>query len=501
MPNIASLYRVDARNSRQQALTAAGMVVRQDKRNWAIRLTLICLALSLFALLTPNPGLTVGGIAVVPILFSLLWKAGEPPVLLFAAMFQWLQVFAPVLTANGQGEVVGQANSLPQLVAAAWLSFAAIVAVAAGMWWGRGSGEIVDGRVLDAALTRLTSHRLTAAYLFTFVLGMVIRSIATRIPGLQQPLLPLASLRWAVVFLIGWSALRQSRFRSLALLAFATEIVLGFGGYFSGFKTVLFLGIVLIGASHVRIRRMMRPSLVVAILLAVVLTTFWQSIKVEYRYFLNQGERAQVILVPVADRIAFVYDRAANVSISDLRAGLDSGLDRLGYLEFFARSIQTVPARIPFQRGRLWREAFEHLITPRIFFPEKLAIDDSQRTSEYTGRIVAGAAQGASISIGYAGESYIDFGPLGMFVPIFFVGAFWGWSFRWMVGQAPVQLLGLAVATNLILGGAISFESSNIKLLGGAVMSIIVLGLLLRVAGTKIWLFLAPPVRPRVGGD
>jgi len=79
-----------------------------------------------------------------------------------------------------------------------------------------------------------------------------------------------------------------------------------------------------------------------------------------------------------------------------------------------------------------------------------------------------------------------------MFVPIFLLGCFWGWSYRWLATRTRHELLGIAVSTNFILGGAIYFESSNIKLFGGAVSSLLVLWVLLRYGGEAMWSFVAP---------
>jgi len=295
-----------------------------------------------------------------------------------------------------------------------------------------------------------------------------------------------------VIFLIGWTALRDKRFRLLALLVVLIEVILGFAGYFGAFKTILFLAIVLIVGSGIGLRRVLRPSLLGILLAAGLMSAFWQAVKDDYRVFLSDGERGQVVRAPLVSRFIFLLQSGAELRGADLTYGFESGLDRIGYLEFLARTIQTVPARVPYQNGRLWLEALTHVVTPRFLFPEKAAINDSERTREFTGRWVAGADDGTSISIGYVGESYIDFGPLVMFIPIALLGFFWGWAYRTLATRTRHKLLGIAISTNLILGGAIYFEWSNIKLLGGAMSSLLVLWCLLLFWGDAIWRFVAP---------
>ena len=465
---------------------------RRDKRTWTKRLFVIFGLFALPGLVSANPLLTVAGLAVPPLLFMMLWRPGEPPVLLFAATFQWMEVFVPVLTANRFGEILGRSMRLPELQTAAWLALLGLLSLAFGIRLGAGKSPVADSHTLNAVSSRLSPSRLAAAYGLTFVIDMLVAFATGLVPGLRQQLLVFGTLRWVVIFLIGWAALQNSRYRPLATGVFLLEVVLGFSGYFSGFKTVFFLTIVLLGGSGLGIRRLLRPALLFTIGGAIVLSSFWQAVKGDYRSFLSQGEQSQNVLVPITSRFEFLLEKVSDVSLADLLDGLTSGLDRLGYLEFFGRSIQTVPARIPYQSGRLWFEAVKHVVTPRVFFPGKASINDSDRTNEFTGIRVAGADEGTSVSIGYVGESYIDFGPAWMFAPIILVGCFWGWSYRWLAARTPYSPLGIAASTHLILGSALTVEASNIKLLGGAVGTVIGLSLILRYGGATIWRFLAP---------
>ncbi len=467
-----------------------------DRRRWVLRLAIGSVAAAVPCLFTANPVITAVAVLVPACLFSLLWRPGEPSVLLFAATFQWLQVFAPILNANRWGEAIDQ--YVPDMRTAAWLGLVTVVILSIGMRLGAGRKSIVEPAVVERAAAALSPVRLGRAYVVMFVFASVNGRLSV-LPGMRQQLIALATLRWVIVFLIGWAALRDRRFRTIAAMVLFVEILTGFTGYFSSFKTILFVVVVLITASAVTIRRILRPSLVAAILAVIALSAFWQAVKNDYREFLNGGRRAQIAVVPVLDRFAYLGDRISNITFDDLAAGADSGLERVGYIEYFAQSIRNVPGRVPYQGGRLWREALVHVVTPRVFFPNKPVINDSDRTNEFSGVHVATADEGASISLGYAAESYIDFGPLFMFVPIFLLGCFWGCAYRWLAARTRHPLLGIAVSTNLILGHAIYFESSNIKLFGGAMSSLIVLAVVLHFFGDRIWRHLAPvAVRRRV---
>ena len=462
-----------------------------EKRAWTQRLAFAAAVAAMIALFTPNPLLTVCGFAVVPVIFGLLWRPSEPPVLLFAVLMQWLQVFMPVLNADRHGLKIFDLS----LETAAWLSLVTVVVLAIGMRIGVRPVALVDEAVLNEAANRLNVRRLTAAYISAFFLGQVVIGASVLVPSLRQQFLVLAAVRWVVIFLIGWAALRHRRFRTLAAAVVTVELIIGFVGYFSAFKAVLFMAIVLAAASRHGARRLLSPALIGVALVTVLLASFWQSVKDEYSAYINQGDRAQVVRVGLGERLDYLASEAIRTRWSDLEFGFDSTLNRIGYIEMFAATIQNVPTRVPFQDGRLWLEALTHIVTPRVLFPDKAPINDSDRTREFTGLWLAGADEGTSISIGYAGESYIDFGPVIMFVPIALLGYFWGWAYRFLATRSAQKLLGLGFAANLILSSAIYFESSNIKLIGGAVLYVIIMSLLLKYAGDKMWRFVAPSRR------
>ena len=227
--------------------------------------------------------------------------------------------------------------------------------------------------------------------------------------------------------------------------------------YFSAFKQVLFVAIVVGLAATKDSRRFVRPQVLVVALLLVALGVFWQAIKVDYREFLNQGSSSQSIRVPISERIEYLSHKVSRLTSDDLAKGFGSGMERTGYLEYFARATTVVPDQVPYQDGRLWGEALTHIVTPRLLFPGKAVINDSDRVVEFTHLWVAGAAEGTSISLGYAAESYIDFGPLLMFVPVILLGVFWGWAYRVLATTGRHRLMAFGFATSLILSERDSF--------------------------------------------
>jgi hypothetical protein len=131
-----------------------------------------------------------------------------------------------------------------------------------------------------------------------------------------------------------------------------------------------------------------------------------------------------------------------------------------------------------------------HVLTPRFLFPDKPALDDSERTRLYAGVQVAGTETGTSIGIGYVGESYVDFGPIWMFAPIFFLGLFYGFINRFFISRAKYKLLGAAMAVSVLIFNAYAIETSNIKLVGGVVSVALVSVVIYNLCGRTIANFL-----------
>jgi hypothetical protein len=436
-------------------------------------------------LLTSNPLLTATGLAVIPILIWLLWTPGEPPALLFAVGYQWSQVFMPVLRADLSSQLLG-APPLPDLELAAWLGLAAIVTLAAGMRLGLGRLQ-AEWYELRTPVERIEIKRLTLAYVVTFVIALALVQVGAVVPSIRQPALALGAIRWVVVFVVLWLASQENKYAPLAIVLVVIETVVGLGGFFGGFKFVLFLAVVgILGRRRGRIP-IFRPSLVITGVLILVLGSYWQAVKVQYRSFLNQGTGGQSVLVSPGERYDYLATRTRGVQVSDLEMGFDSLLNRIGYLDFFAQVIGYVPAILPHQNGRLWGEAISHVLAPRLFFPNKADVSDTIRTAEFTGDPTLAFVTGTSVSIGYVGESYIDFGPVLMFLPVIAVGCFWGSGYRWLASRKAPPLLRVSTAIVFVMGGATLFEMSNINLIGGGLTNLIVSTALLKFGARPAW--------------
>lgn len=437
--------------------------------------------------LSPNPGQTGLGVAVVPVLFLLLWRANEVPVLLFVAGYQWLQVMLPVLSANFAGIELQNHPEIPNLGYGAYIAIFSILFLGLGMRLGR--GPLRPELVRDAfrEIECLSEKKLLLSYVGAHIVAELATLAASVVPGLSQPLSALRGIFWVYVFIIMFAGIVSPRLRWLAMLVFAIEFLSGFLGYFSAFKSILFVTIVAIVAANKTGKKLLRFDLVVAILGLLIFAVIWQAVKEDYREFLNQGTNSQDVLVPVPERIDFLANSLGSVTEEKIRRGFESGIDRAGYLEYLSRSTYMVPAMIPYQDGRLIMEAIRHPLQPRIFFPNKPSIDDSDRVNEFAGVRVADSEYGTSISLGYVAEAYIDFGPYLMMLSVMGMGFMWGMFYRVLSNGSRCRLVSLGFATSLILSQAIYFESSNMKLIGGTLSYFVGAFLIIRFIDKWLW--------------
>lgn len=465
---------------------------------------LLCLA----SAFTSNPLLTVGCAVTLVTIFLLLWRPAEPPVLFYAMAYQWLQASILVLSADLQGLALddvdhrllslhGRPTDL-FLEPATWLTLAGLLAVSLGMRLAAGPSM---GRasldMLANATARISPHRAFVACIASMVVGSILVSYSYVLPGLSQPVLALGHLHWVAVYILAYVVLTQRRGYGVLALVLAIELGIGFLGFFSEFKTVLV--VMLLAAlsipSALRGARLWMAGLIVVLM--IVLGVIWSAIKVEYRGFLNQGTRDQVVLVSKSQQIAELGRLLGNLDEEQLARGASSLVKRLTYVYFFSETIQMVPKFIPHEEGALWGDALYRTFVPRLLDPDKSSVDDSERTAQYTGLFIIGGDSGTSISLGYVGESYVDFGPVFMMIPLFLWGALVGYVFRTFTRNRSQLLVGYGSVSVIVLMNASVLELSNAKMIAGLVLSWVVMYLAQKYGSASFMHYLRPPsLRP-----
>ncbi len=433
-------------------------------------------ALCIYGTSTPNPTLTVLAIIILVACMQLLWRRGEPPVLVFALGMQWLQAAGSIFYSNSYGLSLEQAaGGSWEYEEATFLSLIAVLVLAIGMRLSLLGAKKADPERLTSEALRVNVTQAFVLYLITFFIASTASFAGWFFPSVTQLILALAVLKWIGVYILAYSVLEQRKGYFFLSVCVLLEVATGLISYFSTFKSVFFVVVIAALTSPLALKG---RRLGLTLGLASIVFCFgivWTAIKQDYREFLNGGENQQIVTVTAEESADRLADLISKLNWRDISDGMDTMILRVSYTQFFAQAMVNVPTSIPFENGQLWSEAVEHILTPRLFFPNKGIVDDSERTRLYTGVEVAGYDQGTSIGIGYVAESYIDFGPTMMFLPILLLGAFFGGIYRFFMTRAKEPLLASAVGASILIFQAYTIETSNIKILGGIVTELLVL--------------------------
>lgn len=464
----------DARPGDRSLGPLGAMRISTPRRQLPPGLAPVSAGLLVLALMGSTTVLSVAAVAVLILGGVLLWRPRESPILLFVFAFQWLQVVTAIFYAGWLGIDLDDYSTFHgDMQMAATLSLAGLTLLACGLRLGAG-----PALPREAELARLTASRFSTKdwfwlYLVAWTVAAVAQAFAFVVPGLSQPLIATSGLRWAFFLILTYAAFSSGiGIRTYWLTAFALELAMSLGSYFSDFKNVFIFTIFGLVAGQVRFRP--RDYLGLAGLAAcmLIMGIVWSDVKMEYRKT-GGGIGRLVELVSQVDGAAMSH-------------GLELLIQRIGYIEYFAAVINYVPHFVPYTNGEIWADAIVRPFTPRLLFPQKSSIDDSSRTNMYTGLTVSGAEAGTSISIGYMAETYIDFGPVWMMPVIAAFGYFLGLIHRHLLGSRGSRgVLGMGLASAVLFQAAI-FEQSITKALGGILVALLVAFVLIRFVIPKL---------------
>jgi hypothetical protein len=435
--------------------------------------TPVWLGVALLALLGVGKAdglLWAGCCMALGIIVTLLRRPGEPLTLAAVATLQWCQASAGLLRVLLSDSSLQEEYGTSQLEMATILSQFGILVYACGLRMG--AGWSVPLLLQNSQAARLDPLRL-AKFHFVFALGAgVLEKAANFSSGLSQILLLFGMFKWIPLFLLAAHTREKGDGWGWLCVIVTIEVFISFLGFFSSFRTVFFIMILGLFARGRPLSVKSAVGLAGALVAFVGILLVWTTIKGHFRNFMTQGERSQVIVVSVDQRVEALGYLIQDLSMKDIGDAWIEVLDRIGYVNLFAEVLDYVPRVLPHEGGKLWFGAVTHMVTPRLLFPEKEAISDSARCALYIGRYVAGADEGTSIGIGYVAESYVDFGSIGMMLPIGLLGLLFGLIYRDLVRRwkGVLLLLGLAIASCILINLGIAIETSNIKMVGPAVL-------------------------------
>jgi hypothetical protein len=422
-----------------------------------------------------SPVLTVVAGLVTLLAVGLLWRPGEPPTLLLLAGLHLVQVTTALIYANLTGVHV---NSLSEygvdLEYATLIALGGVLCLIFGMSLGNAGPAFWPPAVAQAEARNWSPRSAFRFWLVALGISLFFNEFSALSEGVRQLFLAGAGIQWIGIYLLAYVCLLQKRGFSYFLVAVGIEIAIGFTGFFSEFKEVFY--VLFVAFASVRPKLNFRSVAVIGLTAAVALvfSAFWSSIKMEYREFINKGSNAQEVLVPLEDRAAFLSNRVSEADAGTLSLGFELLIKRVSYVEFFGATLHFVPESRPHTNGAMTMAAIKHIFLPRLFFPDKAPLpQDTEVTLAYTGLPIT-FRPGVSISIGYAGELYIDFGILGMMAGMGALGFFYGKASQFIQRYFSSALIAYGATITLLAPGFL-FETTLPKVLGGVCTSFIIL--------------------------
>lgn len=463
----------------------------QDSQKSLISFVLLILG-GLLILISPNPFVGLYSLIVFIIIFNRLWTSGHFTFFLFCISFQWLQASIKILHANLEDITLTEGFDnyklmyyffFPEhsdyLIPAIYLSLTGILVLIWGIKMGKGNfkEEPFLNFKRKEELNSISFKKILFIYIIFSFLTPVLNRIAWLLPSITQIIYAISYLKIAVLFLFLLYLIHHKKYLLLFLVV-GFELTIGITSYFSGFKTIIFLLIVAASSFIYSIKfKHILPFVFIGIL-AFFGAILWTSIKVEYREFLTGGFRTQrVVVSSTSEKIDKVSELIQQTNGEKLKTALNDLFLRLSYIDFFAATLSKVPQEIEFQEGRVWQHAVTNLI-PRALFPNKpKLLSDSEHTMRHTGVSLASGTS-ASFSIGYMGDSYIDFGKIGMFIPIFLLGIMYGKIYTIILRISKNSIVGYSFVV-AVLFSMYQLEMASIKLVGRFLMNFIVLGFIL----------------------
>ncbi|HEV7330122.1 MAG TPA: hypothetical protein VGN63_03705 [Flavisolibacter sp.] len=409
-------------------------------------------------------------------IFSRLQQPGKPTIFTLVFIYHFIQVIAYILLCMYLGEELNFRS--PSMGKAILASLGCFFFLFGPIIYYQNKLPNVSIDTLRHHARQLSIRRTFYAYLIAYFVVNTLVVIALGLGGLAQVTFSLINLKWVLFTLFGLQATLTGRMKREFYGVIALEFATGFFSFFSNFKVVIFFVafIYLIYVQRVYFKHVITTIVVIAF--AFTLGVMWTSIKQEYRKFLNGGTKGQVVTVSQDEALEKIWELSSNQDRSGFDASVEHFLLRLQYVYHLAKTMDRVPSVIPHQQGANWGTTLEFALTPRALNPNKPIYNATEKTTHYTGIRYSGARSGASFSLGYFGDSYIDFGVMGMWIPLLLLGFLYGAMYFYFLRSCSDNFVfNYAVVAGMFMEFA-AFEMDSTYLTGRLFSTLLVFTLL-----------------------
>jgi hypothetical protein len=252
---------------------------------------------------------------------------------------------------------------------------------------------------------------------------------------------------------------------------------MGITGFFAGFREPIVLAVLAVLEVFNRRNKQHWIAITVAIVGVSVLGLVWMGIRNDYRKEYIEVDQFSNSRSQRVQRVSDLTSAFFKNDPSDMWETADKLVDRMWTIYYPALALQRVPSVLPHTDGQIIGAALLHIVTPRVFFPNKGELpSDSDEVRKYSNVAVAGREVNTSIAFGYSAESYIDFGLPWMFLPILAYGIFVGACYTLFRSMIWHRELFVAFATVSFWISVYLFERSWATMLGVTVGFMVYLG-------------------------
>ena len=370
----------------------------------------------------------------VPFAYRLFFIKGNTNILFWGLLFQWLVVSAQVMYCNILGIPLSDLfknSGFPEelMEYTDFLSIAGIYAFTLGVFVAVRRVKIV---INEAVWDKYDPKKIFQVYIVASLIINASQLAIWAFPGLVQYFFFFFYIKWGF-FLLAFISIfkRAPELKIFLFIVIAIEFIIGLSSFFaSNFAYILLFSLIAYSAVS---KKITYQKGFLFILLGAVLfhmAVLWTASKQTYRSYLNQGQSTQTVTVSRDDARKKLFELIVKVDARTYNQAIEDMVNRVGYIQYFAAAVRFVPARIPYEDGKVYLDAISHYLVPRFINPDKEVLDDSKHTNKYTGLGVSGKARATSFSLGSFADAYIDFGPVFMNVPIFLFGYLIGIFFR-----------------------------------------------------------------------
>jgi len=385
---------------------------------------------------TPNFWTTLP-VALYPLFaFRLLWVDKQPNVLFFGMMMQWLSASTQILYSNIinitlEERVKDTAFPGYEMDNATVLSLTGLFFFTFGLYW---VIRKIQLKTIDEALSFYSPKKVLRVYVCVSVTIYFTQGIIWNFPSVVQYFYFFFFIKWGFFIVAFYIIHKKAPLLRTSLYGILTvEVLLSFASFFAG-EFVNIASFIVLGFILLQPKLTIRSYLFIAIGGGCVLyfLILWSAVKPEYRSYVSNGQLGQSVQVSRFDANSKLYDLITNVNDDQYSHAIETFVDRLGYIQYFAASLDHVPKNVPYQNGTIYLSAVQHYLVPRFLNPNKAVLDDSKHTTEFTGIQVSGAETATSFSLGYIADAYIDFGPIYMNLILFAFGGVFGFFYRYL---------------------------------------------------------------------